>query len=197
LFGYFGWRTFYRKKGRKQMKNADLLLRIGHEMYSGAKKFIFFAPGGFFCLFITMLFCGKYATAYLLFSGHYASVNFLVFAWYVIIAIGLCAVFPYFIGLILIGLGQIAANTYTATNSDTTTPAPQPATLNHQSPANKVAQETRKAVATNVPSSAQQSHDQSQHPTDNEHSDKYWTCGKCGSTNLHTRNHCWSCGTNK
>ena len=100
------------------MKNADLLLRLGEYMYSKAKRFIFCAPIGFLFLLITALFCGEYTARYLLLGGHYFGVNLMVLVCYAMIGVGLCAVWPYFMGLILIGLGQIAKNTSTEAPSE-------------------------------------------------------------------------------
>lgn len=99
------------------MKNANLLLEIGESMYEKTKRFIFFGPCGLGALLITLLFCGEYAPKYLAFSGHYVFVNVLIGFWYLMIAIGACVVFPYFMGLILIGLGQIAKNTDPSNNN--------------------------------------------------------------------------------
>lgn len=93
------------------MKNAELLLNIGNNMYNKAKYFIYFAPVGFLCILIASALCGEYASEYLMLCGHYFLVNFLFFGFYIYFGIGLCAVFPYYMGLILIGIGQIAANT--------------------------------------------------------------------------------------
>ena len=95
------------------MKNAELLLNIGKNMYNKAKNFIFYAPCGFTLMMIVALFCGEYASRYMLLCGPYLGVNLLFLGLYIIIGIGLCAVFPYYMGLILIGIGQIAANTST------------------------------------------------------------------------------------
>ena len=93
------------------MENANLLLRIGSFMYKNSRSMILFGPFGLIALVITLLFCGEHAVEYMAFSGHYAFVNIMIGLWYLMIAIGACVVFPYFMGLILIGIGQIAKNT--------------------------------------------------------------------------------------
>ena len=93
------------------MKNANLLLNIGSTMYENTKNLIFFGPAGLTLLLITAVLCGEHAWDYLLMSGHYVIVNIWVFVCYIMILIGGCVVWPYFMGLILIGVGQIAKNT--------------------------------------------------------------------------------------
>ena len=93
------------------MKNAQLLLSIGNSIYSKTKNLTFLGPIGLGGLLITLLFCGEHAAKYLTFSGWYPVVNILIGVWYLLIAIGFCVVFPYFMSLILIGIGQIAQNT--------------------------------------------------------------------------------------
>ena len=100
------------------INNANLLLQIGEAMYNKTKNLILFGPVGLGCLLITMICCGEYATRYLVFSGAYAFVNMLVGFWYLMIAIGVCVVPPYFMGLILIGIGQIAKNTDPSNNNN-------------------------------------------------------------------------------
>lgn len=102
------------------MDNANLLLRIGKSMYNKTKNLIFFGPFGLGALLITLLFCGKYASRYLVLSGGYVFVNVMIGFWYLMIAIGACVVFPYFLGLVLIGIGQIAKNTDPSNNRDST-----------------------------------------------------------------------------
>ena len=93
------------------MKNSHLLLNIGNWLYKVSKYFIFFGPVGLGLLLITVLFCGQYALDYLLLSGYYPIVNYWVGFCYFLIVIGSIVVWPYFMGLILIGIGQIAKNT--------------------------------------------------------------------------------------
>lgn len=93
------------------MKNANLLLSIGSTMYEKTKNLIFFGPAGLALLLITAVLCGEYAWDYLLMNGHYFIVNVWVFLCYALILIGSCVVWPYFMGLLLIGIGQIAKNT--------------------------------------------------------------------------------------
>lgn len=156
------------------MKNASLLLEIGNNMYCKTKNYIFFAPGGFLALLITVALCGEYAAAYLLLSGHYAFVNFLVFMWYIFIAIGLCVVWPYFMGLILIGIGQIAENTCPKA---TDVPQKSDAASKIVTPSIR-AEEARKTNA-------------------NEAITNEWICENCQKSNHSSRNVCWYCGENK
>ena len=96
------------------MENAKLLLQTGTDMYNKYKYLKFLSPVGLVLLFITRGFCGEYAGRYLVLSGTFVAVNLLVFAWYVMILIGCYALLPYLVGLVLIGLGQIAMNTCTS-----------------------------------------------------------------------------------
>jgi len=160
------------------MKNARLLLEIGNYMYSKSKHFIFFAPFGFAVLLITLFFCGEYSSLYLLLSGPYAFVNFLVFGWYALIIIGACAVWPYFMGLILIGIGQIAQNTSieiqneTAATSNVKNTAPAPS-------ANPQHNAKTAPTHTSVPHS------------------EHWECSVCHTKNPLSRDDCSSCGAVK
>ena len=104
------------------MKNANLLSSIGESMYNNTKNLILFGPVGLGALLITMFFCGEYAPLYLAFGGYYPIVNVLVGIWYLMIAIGASVVFPYFMGLILIGVGQIAKNTDPSNSTSNTAP---------------------------------------------------------------------------
>ena len=93
------------------MDNANLVLTTGKSMYNNTKHLIWCGPFGLGSLLITLFFCGEYAPLYLIFSGDYEIVNVLIGLWYLLIVIGICVVFPYFMGLVLIGIGQIAENT--------------------------------------------------------------------------------------
>ena len=93
------------------MDNANLLLNIGKKMYEKSKNFVFFLPAGCLCLLLTLIFAGEYALDYLAFAGYYPIVNVLMAGWYLLILIGSFALPVFFVGLILIGLGQIAKNT--------------------------------------------------------------------------------------
>ena len=163
------------------MKNAKLLLDIGNSMYSKSKNFIFFAPFGFAVLLITLFFCGEYATEYLVLSGPYAFVNFLLVGWYVIILIGACAVWPFFMGLILIGIGQIAENTCKAetsevvnstTQSSVYTPTVVSSQSTTQSTSNTKQVMSAKAIIT----------------------EDGWICGNCQTKNSMNYGQCKKCG---
>ena len=163
------------------MKNAKLLLDIGNSMYNKSKNFIFFAPVGFVALFVTLFFCGEYASLYLVLGGPYAFVNFLVVGLYIIIMIGACAVWPYFMGLILIGIGQIAENTCKgetseAVNSTTQTSVYTPKVVSNQS-------------ATQSSSNAKQGMSAKAIITEDG-----WICGNCQTKNSMNYGQCKKCG---
>lgn len=173
------------------MENANLLLNIGNFMYKKSKNFIFFAPVGIVCLLITMLFCGEYAQLYLVFSGAYAFVNFLVFGFYVMIAIGFCAVWPYFMGLILIGIGQIALNT-----SDATVPQANNSDVSSTTERSSASSATECSTASSVtayraetPATPCQPR-----PAVNTPKPSKWVCDKCQTENSTNYSQCKKCG---
>ena len=167
------------------MKNANLLLQLGNNMYYKAKKFIFCAPLGFLLLLITAFFCGEYAAAYLLLGGHYFGVNLLVLVWYAIIAVGLCAVWPYFMGLILIGIGQIAKNT--------STEAPSETEVTYSKIRNAAASVKKTVESKPVMTPSALSKDKVEEAKQRGN----WICSCCGKENTKGFTYCEKCGMSK
>lgn len=86
-------------------------MKTGENLYKAGKTIWPLLPLSLTVLMLTLLFCGEYAPAYATFTGHYVFVNLLVHVLYLLIGIGAVCVGLYFMGLILLGLGQIAMNT--------------------------------------------------------------------------------------
>ena len=114
------------------MNNAKLLLRIGSNLYKYTKSFILYAPIGLLGLLITFLLCDEHSFQSFTLNGSIEIVNYIVGVLYIMVAIGCIAIIPYFMGLVLIGLGQIAENTCRKPSS--TSPIVFPATNKKDTP---------------------------------------------------------------
>ena len=93
------------------MENTQLVMKKGKAMYSSAKVFAVLLVIGLVGVMITMAASGKYFVQYLGLAGPYFIVNLMMALWYIFLLLGFLAVPCYFIGLILIGIGQVCVNT--------------------------------------------------------------------------------------
>jgi hypothetical protein len=178
------------------MENAQLLKQHGFSDYLACKKFYLCLPIGLVCLFITLLFCGEYASRYLIFSGYYPIVNILIGVWYLLIFVGAYATIGLYMGLILIGLGQIAENTCkqdeVAEEADEKkplyTPAPQTSSTwicPHCSTTNKSSVQYCIECDTAKPQ------------TGRPQTSNTWTCKHCNTMNSNNSSQCKRCGKYK
>ena len=90
------------------------------------------------------------------------------------------SVLCYNLGMILIGLGQIAQNTAPPITS------PSATVSNAKKTKTAEVETVKEEPAKKAPA-----------PTENSYEEEFWLCGKCKTKNLNSREDCWSCGNKK